>query len=52
MGFTTKEKAAERLNICKSCDRIIKVTLTCKECGCFMKVKTKLETSKCPKNKW
>jgi hypothetical protein len=52
MGFTSKEKAKERLKICENCDRVIKLTMTCKECGCFMKVKTTLETAKCPKGKW
>jgi hypothetical protein len=52
MGFIGKEKSQERLNICKACPRLFKPTLTCKECGCFMKVKTTLEGATCPKGKW
>lgn len=52
MAFTTKDEQKKRLDICRSCDRIIKATMTCKECGCFMKVKTTLKTARCPKNKW
>ena len=42
----------ERLNICLSCDRFMKVTRTCKECGCLMDAKTKLENAFCPLGKW
>jgi rRNA maturation endonuclease Nob1 len=41
-----------RLNECINCDRLFKATHTCKECGCFMKIKTKINTSKCPLGKW
>jgi len=52
MAFTNKEERDIRLNICRSCDKIIKATMTCKECGCFMKIKTTLKTARCPINKW
>ena len=42
----------ERLAICKGCDRLFKPTMTCKECGCFMKVKTHMKSQKCPIGKW
>jgi len=42
----------ERYNICKSCDRLNKLTKICKECGCFMPAKTKLKGKLCPLNKW
>ena len=42
----------ERLEICKACPELIKLTTTCKKCGCFMNVKTKLEMAKCPIGKW
>ena len=44
--------AMERWNICMSCDRLLKVTRQCKECGCFMKVKVRLKNSTCPLGKW
>ena len=50
-----KDKAPfheERLNICKECPRFFKPTGTCKECGCFMRVKTRLKSASCPIGKW
>jgi hypothetical protein len=48
----SNEAAEARLNICKSCPELIKFTMQCKKCGCFMVAKTKLEISKCPIAKW
>lgn len=47
-----KETAFARLDICAACPRLFKPTFTCKECGCFMKVKVRLTTSTCPIGKW
>lgn len=44
--------AMERWNICMACDRLIKATRQCKECGCFMKIKVRLKGSSCPLDKW
>ena len=41
-----------RFLICSDCDRLLKTTYTCKECGCFMKAKTWLKPAKCPLGKW
>lgn len=41
-----------RLDICKACPELVKVTTTCKKCGCFMAVKTKLQGAACPIGKW
>lgn len=41
-----------RLDICRACPRLFKPTLQCKECGCFMRVKTRLKSSTCPIGKW
>ena len=41
-----------RLEICRSCEFFRPRTETCKKCGCFMKLKTKLEAAKCPIGKW
>jgi len=46
------EYAVKRLDICASCDRLFKPTYTCKECGCFMKIKTSLKSAECPLGKW
>ena len=44
--------ATQRLDICLSCPELIKITKQCKQCGCFMVAKTKLESAKCPLGKW
>lgn len=41
-----------RLTICSECERFFKPTKTCKECGCFMIVKTRLKNASCPLLKW
>jgi Family of unknown function (DUF6171) len=48
----TSELAESRLEICKACPELIKLTTQCKKCGCFMSAKTKLEAAKCPIGKW
>lgn len=47
-----EEVSNKRLNICLGCDRLIKLTNQCKECGCFMNLKTKLPNAVCPIGKW
>jgi len=46
------EESDRRYNICLSCDKLIKLTKQCKECGCIMLAKTKLQNATCPLNKW
>jgi hypothetical protein len=41
-----------RLNICKACPRLFKPTMQCKECGCFMRIKTRMKSQSCPIGKW
>jgi carbamoylphosphate synthase large subunit len=41
-----------RFDICQGCDRFIKLTSQCKECGCVMSLKTQLPAANCPLNKW
>ena len=40
----------ERWSICQGCPML--EGSTCKECGCYMKVKVKVLIAKCPKGKW
>lgn len=42
----------KRIEICEQCERFFKLTRQCRECGCFMDLKTKLENATCPKDKW
>ena len=46
------ELAEKRLNICKACPELIKLTKQCKKCGCLMEIKTKLQAATCPIGKW
>jgi hypothetical protein len=41
---------AGRMRACISCDRL--ESKRCKECGCFVALKTKLATENCPLNRW
>ncbi len=41
-----------RYDICLQCPELVSLTKQCKQCGCFMALKTKLESAKCPLGKW
>ena len=47
-----EEDEKKRYDICLDCDRLLPITHQCKECGCFMKLKTKLKVATCPLGKW
>ena len=47
-----EELAEYRFEICKTCEWFRPKTETCKKCGCFMKLKTKLKDANCPMKKW
>lgn len=47
-----EETSNARFDICLQCPELIKLSGQCKKCGCFMKLKTKLEIAKCPIGKW
>tara|TARA_R100001594_G_C3985928_1_gene251248 strand:+ start:481 stop:849 length:369 start_codon:yes stop_codon:yes gene_type:complete len=42
----------KRWSECEKCEFLFKPTGNCKKCGCFMKVKTKVATARCPIGKW
>ena len=50
--FVTNEIYEERMSICRSCVFYFKPTGTCKDCGCFMKIKSRLATMSCSQRKW
>lgn len=52
LGRVSEEAHKERMEICRSCPELIKVTEQCKKCGCFMFAKTKLPHATCPLGKW
>ena len=50
--FTTEpNERQKRINICKSCERLTELNF-CRECNCFMPLKTWLKTKKCKIGKW
>lgn len=50
--MATPELKQERIDICNSCEHLIKVTSQCSKCGCFVHAKASLFVTKCPLNKW
>lgn len=44
--------AAERMQICMDCEHLFKKTRQCKQCGCFMRIKTRMKNASCPIGKW
>ena len=58
MSKFTREEANDRLKICrgsstnKACDEYFRPTGSCKKCGCFVRLKTKMASQKCPLDKW
>ena len=51
-NYTTQDIRNGRYEICLDCDKLFKPTRTCKECGCFMAMKTWLKNASCPIGKW
>lgn len=49
---TRRQARAERLETCRGCDRLLRATHTCKECGCFMGLKSWIPAATCPLGKW
>ena len=41
-----------RLSICKNCKNFDNEKWSCKICGCFLDKKAKMNTEKCPDDKW
>ena len=41
-----------RMSHCMSCPEFISMTKQCKQCGCIMPLKVKLEAAKCPLGHW
>lgn len=41
-----------RLMLCKICDDFNDEKWICKKCGCYLDKKAKMNTEKCPDDKW
>ncbi len=50
--FIDKKLYNKRLDVCRSCEHLFKPTMTCKKCGCFMRIKASIAIMSCPENKW
>jgi sucrose-6-phosphate hydrolase SacC (GH32 family) len=55
--MVTQPKVAEdvsekRMAVCLECPELIQMTKQCKQCGCFMNMKVRLEKAVCPLGKW
>jgi hypothetical protein len=50
--YVPEEEAERRYDICKACPELIDLTKQCKQCGCFMAMKTKVSKATCPLGKW
>lgn len=50
--FVPNEVYEDRIAICKGCVYYFKPTGTCKDCGCFMKIKARLAPMECSQKKW
>lgn len=51
-NYVDDEISSSRYEICKSCPELIDLTKQCKQCGCIMIMKTKLNNASCPLEKW
>lgn len=52
LGRVEEVISKKRLDICQGCEKFIALTTQCLECGCIMKLKTKLPNAECPLHKW
>ena len=41
-----------RISVCNTCDSLDKDRLMCKECGCYIMKKSRMNTEECPLKKW
>lgn len=51
-NWVDKSIHTPRFELCKVCPEFISLTTQCKKCGCFMAVKTRIESAVCPIGKW
>jgi hypothetical protein len=50
--YASEEVETSRFAICNKCPYLRRTTKQCTQCGCFMKLKTKLAAAECPVGKW
>ena len=42
----------KRMEICKGCEKFNPESVRCNDCGCFLEIKAKWNSEKCPLEKW
>lgn len=52
MILSDEEKMNARMTLCSDCKSFDTQAARCNLCGCFMKIKVRLEAAKCPIGKW
>lgn len=52
IGRVPDEIKDARMSICEQCPYLMKLSKTCRKCGCFMSAKTTLPHAFCPIGKW
>lgn len=52
MENVSDDVASCRMSICESCEFYDKESVRCNSCGCFLKIKTRWASEKCPIGKW
>ena len=48
----SEEEYSARLNICQACPHLIADKMRCGKCGCKLQFKARMETARCPIQKW
>ena len=53
-GFpnVSQEEYEQRMLMCNSCEFLNKKNSTCNVCGCAVEYKGRMETERCPENRW
>lgn len=52
VGRVSDDIQKQRMDICKNCEFLFKLSKQCRKCGCFMDLKTQLPHAECPIGKW
>jgi hypothetical protein len=48
----SEEQQESRMSICRSCEHFDANRTVCKQCGCFLQLKTQFANMRCPIGKW
>lgn len=51
-GLLNQDEVNKRIEVCNSCEFFVKDDKRCIKCGCFIKIKARMRSQKCPIGKW